>query len=68
MKLTTEQKNALKNGEQKTNILKLTDEELDLLLYKLVQSTKDENLENPKMLVCKVYHKLYDTLKEGERS
>lgn len=44
--------------------LKLTEQELKLLVSKLVQSTSDENLENPKLLVSKLYDKLYDTLKE----
>ena len=50
-----------------TKELKLTDKELHLLLGKIVQSTKDENLLNPKMLECKLYQKLYDTLKENKQ-
>ena len=46
--------------------LKLTEKELELLLSKLVQSTSDENLENPKKLVSQLYHKLHDTLKENK--
>ena len=46
--------------------LKLTQKELQLLLSKLVQSTSDENLENPNLLVSKLYNKLYDTLKENK--
>ena len=46
--------------------LKLTQKELQLLLSKLVQSTSGENLENPNLLVSKLYNKLYDTLKENK--
>jgi len=46
--------------------LKLSDKELKLLLSKLVQSTSDENLENPKLLVSQLHDKLYDTLKENK--
>jgi|TARA_R110002072_G_scaffold185426_2_gene342309 hypothetical protein len=45
--------------------LQLSDKELKLLLSKLVQSTSDENLENPKLLVSQLYDKLYDTLKQN---
>ena len=47
----------------KTKELQLTDKELKLLIYKLVQSTSDKSLEDPKLLVSKLYDKLHKTLK-----
>lgn len=49
-----------------TKDLQLSDKELKLLLSKLVQSTSDKNLENPNLLVSRLYDKLYDTLKENK--
>ena len=46
-----------------TKELQLTDKELKLLLYKLVQSTSDKSLEDSKLLVSQLYYKLHETLK-----
>ena len=40
--------------------LKLTDKELKLLMYKIVNSTSEENLENKNLLISKLYNKLYE--------
>ena len=50
----------------KTKKLQLTDKELKLLLYKLVQSTSDKSLEDPKLLVSQLYDKLNDTLTQDK--
>lgn len=50
----------------KTKQLKFTDKELKLLLYKLVQSTSDKSLEDPKLLVSQLYDKLHDTLTQDK--
>ena len=47
----------------KTKELQLTNKELKLLLSKLVQSTSDKSLEDPKLLVSQLYDKLHKTLK-----
>ena len=52
-----------KNKTMETKELQLTDKELKLLLSKLVQSTSDESLEDPKLLVSQLYDKLHETLK-----
>ena len=40
--------------------LKLTDQEIKLLLYKIVNSTSDEKLDNDNLLISKLYNKLHD--------
>ncbi len=49
-----------------TKELQLTDKELKLLLFKLVQSTSDKSLEDPKLLVSQLYDKLHDVLKQDK--
>tara|TARA_R100001594_G_scaffold23604_2_gene46248 strand:+ start:529 stop:669 length:141 start_codon:yes stop_codon:yes gene_type:complete len=40
--------------------LKLTEKELKLLMYKIVNSTSDEKLDNENLLISKLYNKLHD--------
>ena len=44
--------------------LKLTDKELKLLMYKIVNSTSDEKLDNKNLLISRLYDKLH-TLKNN---